>query len=139
MEAKRRRERQSGFFSARIYCPSEPAASVRRGRARAATFLPAGRVSYLMFCPLRKGPSSGRCEWGPHVGYIPRVVKLGLGPCTTLWGHILASIVGRPRGTQLEAGCTSLTNLTYRFMFVGWAVLTFALDSELLDSHFNRL
>ena len=88
VEAKRRREEGSGFF----LCPDllpERAGSyfpcfVRRGRARASTFLPAGRVSYLLFCPLPKGSSSGKCEWGPPVGYSPRVVKLDLGSCTTL-------------------------------------------------------
>jgi len=56
VEAKRRREEGVMFF----LCPDllpERAGSyfpcfVRRGRARAPTFLPAGRVSYLMFCPL---------------------------------------------------------------------------------------
>lgn len=101
-----KKARGSGVF----FCPDllpERAGSyfpcfVRRGRARASTFLPAGRVSYLMVCPLRKWSSSRKCERGSPVGYSPRVVELDLGPRTTVGAyssiHLGPSTWPSPRG-----------------------------------------
>ena len=65
-------------------------------------FLPAGRVSYLMVCPLRKWSSSRKCERGSPVGYSPRVVELDLGPRTTVGAyssiHLGPSTWPSPRG-----------------------------------------